>query len=192
MADTGQAGKRTLRRQARRARAAMGVVARASATGRVVAHVLDSVAWSQAGCVAGYVAVGDELDPRALLSEAHARGKRVALPRVEAPGEMSLRDWSPGQALVPGALGILEPAADTPVVKPDAVGLYLLPGLAFDAHGGRLGYGGGFYDRLLAHAPDAVRMGLCFAVQRVVDLPVQDHDVRVQWLVTEEGVTRCG
>lgn len=99
---------------------------------------------------------------------------------------------NPAQDLRPGYCQILEPDADRAApVDPSDIDVVLVPGSVFDVHGGRLGYGGGYYDRFLAHdAPQALRVGLAFTVQVVDRVPVLDHDVRLQYLVTEREIRK--
>ena len=141
--------------------------------------------------VAGYVATRDEADPAPLMDALREHGSTIALPRVmgkEKP--LRFHRWDAGAVPVSGAYGLLEPAADWPEVLPDLV---LVPLLAFDAFGYRLGYGGGFYDRTLrelrARGP-VLAVGLAFAVQEMAELPHDAGDERLDWIVTEEEARR--
>jgi len=139
--------------------------------------------------VSAYWPIRSELDPRPLLSELAARGCRCALPViVERDAALEFRAWRDGVALVDGPFGTAEPAADAPVVVPDIV---IVPLVAFDPVGHRLGYGGGYYDRTLAALRDkskVVAIGYAYAGQAVEALPVDAFDQRLDWLVTEESV----
>ena len=98
----------------------------------------------------------------------------------------------PGRDLRPGYCGIAEPDAVrlTPV-DPTAIDVVLVPGAVFDGNGGRLGYGGGYYDRFLAHdAPRALRIGLAFEMQVIDRVPVLDHDVKMHYLITEQMIRK--
>lgn len=135
-------------------------------------------------CLAAYWPMRSELDPRALL-RAHAGV--TCLPVVMAPAQpLRFRLWSEGEPLVAGAYGISEPVGHE--VQPDIV---IVPLLAFDRRGMRLGYGGGFYDRTLAHLR-AVRpclaIGLGFAAQEHEGLPRAETDVALDGVVTEREV----
>lgn len=89
-----------------------------------------------------------------------------------------------GDRLLPGAHGILEPHADTPEIPLAQIDAFICPGLAFDPHGGRLGRGRGFYDRVLANArPDALKLGICFEIQLVADTFPEPHDVRMDHVI---------
>ncbi len=115
-----------------------------------------------------------------------------AFPRVEAAGLDFYRAASP-DALVTGACGAREPVADAATrLAPGDADMILVPGLAFDRAGRRLGRGGGYYDRLLADpALRARRVGVCFACQFVDAVPVEGHDARVDCVVTERGIFGC-
>ena len=95
------------------------------------------------------------------------------------------RAWKPGDALVAAAFGTRVPSDDAPVLTPE---LLLVPMLAFDDRGYRLGYGGGFYDRSLAGLKSPIAVGCAYDAQRVDDLPVDDHDRRLDWIVTETRI----
>ncbi len=134
-----------------------------------------------------YRPIGSELDPEPLAGRLAARGLAIALPvaiRAEAPLAFRLR----GAALVPDAIGMAAPGPDAPEVRPELV---IVPLLAFDAAGGRLGQGGGFYDRTLAalRATGLVfALGLGYAGQEVGALPMGPHDQRLDGVLTEAGL----
>jgi 5-formyltetrahydrofolate cyclo-ligase len=143
--------------------------------------------------VAGYHAIGEEADIDPLLTALHERGHPVGLPRVVAPAApLQFHAWVPGDALDTGYRKIPEPAANAPVIEPDFL---LVPLLAYDATGHRLGYGGGFYDRTLAAlraARTVLVIGIAYSDQRVDSLPAGDHDQRLDAVLTELGVERFG
>lgn len=136
--------------------------------------------------VSFYWPMGDEADPRALVSRLAARGHPLALPVVaKKDSPLVFRRWREGDALVVHAFGMHEPASDAPVVTPDVL---LVPLLAFDARGHRLGYGGGFYDRTLASLETKLAIGVAYAGQEVDMLPALPHDHPLDMVVTELGV----
>ena len=141
-----------------------------------------------AGLVAGYVALGGEVDPHAILAGLRKRGWAVALPRVEK-GTIVMRRHSPGDPLRSGAGGVLEPVAGEAVAAAE-VTLALVPGLAYDQTGTRLGRGGGHYDRWLAGCGGPT-LGLAYRDQTLKRVPREPHDVRVSHLATESGVMAC-
>ncbi|MDA8164063.1 MAG: 5-formyltetrahydrofolate cyclo-ligase [Desulfobacteraceae bacterium] len=138
-----------------------------------------------------YVAFRSEVETRPLIARLLAGGKKVAVPltRTSPPGLEAFRLGDPDRDLRPGYCGIPEPdPARLDRVEPAAIGAVVLPGSVFDRQGGRLGYGGGYYDRFLAGVPGALRIGLAFELQVVPAVPLESHDQRVDLLVTEEGV----
>ena len=137
--------------------------------------------------VLGYAAFGSEVPTARILDRLRETGKRVLLPYLE-DGEILAAETGPGEALVPSGYGPGEPSRRAPV-DPGEVDLVLAPGLAFDAGGGRLGYGSGAYDRLLGRLADhAVVVGLAFARQVVEEVPAGRSDASVHLVVTEDGV----
>jgi 5-formyltetrahydrofolate cyclo-ligase len=135
--------------------------------------------------IAGYWPIRGEADPRALMAALAARGHTLALPRIGAKdAALSFRRWNEGDALIDNHHAIPEPRADADVVTPD---ILLVPLLAFDASGHRLGYGGGYYDRTL-EALDARAIGIAYAGQEVDALPHEAHDRRLDAVVTEKGM----
>jgi 5-formyltetrahydrofolate cyclo-ligase len=134
-----------------------------------------------------------ELDLRPLLEALHARGCVCALPVVVRRNEpLEFRRWEPGAALVTSRFGIDEPPPESPAVRPQHA---LVPLLAFDDEGYRLGYGGGFYDRTLAMmradgTGPVVAIGVGLEAQRRPALPREPFDERLDWLVTDEAVTQ--
>jgi len=135
--------------------------------------------------VALYRAIGSELDTEALAAALEAAGRRLCLPVVaQRDAPMAFRAWSPGEPLEMDAAGCPAPLPLGEVVTPD---LILTPLLAFDAHGGRLGQGGGYYDRTFAVLPDARRIGFAYAGQQVEHLDLEPHDIRLHGVLTETG-----
>jgi 5-formyltetrahydrofolate cyclo-ligase len=139
--------------------------------------------------VAGYSPIRSEIDPMPLMRELAAKGARLALPVITARGQaLHFRVWHPGDRLLPGPLGILEPSPAASEIVPDIV---LVPLAAFDQAGHRIGYGAGHYDRTLAQmrkSRHAVAVGLAFADQEVEAVPVLAHDVALDFVVTEAWV----
>ncbi len=149
-----------------------------------------------ADTVLGYLNFGAELATDAWVQHALADGKRVLLPRVNRASKhlelYRVRDLQ--HDVAPGLWGIPEPLPER-CVREEALGtvdFVLLPGVAFTRDGARLGYGGGFYDRLLAHLPDrpALVAG-AFAMQVVAEIPQEATDRKVAWLVTEDETIHC-
>ena len=138
--------------------------------------------------VAGYWPMGDEMDVRPLLAALAQRGNALVLPVTPPRGHPLLfRRWRPGEALRPGPLGTSFPA-DGEEARPDWL---LVPLLAFDRAGRRLGYGGGYYDRTLAALHGAVAVGCAHAAQEVPEVPAGPGDIPLPWFATELGVIGC-
>jgi 5-formyltetrahydrofolate cyclo-ligase len=161
----------------------------AEAAGAALAmHVLRDCPPPPGAVVSGFWPLGPEIDLRLLMLALHDRGNPVALPVTPRRGEaLTFRGWKPGDVLIPERFGTMRPIGE--IVVPDVL---LIPLLAFDSRGGRLGYGGGFYDRTLAILPGRFRMGCAFAAQQVDAVPVGPYDVRLDAVATEHGIIRCG
>ena len=135
--------------------------------------------------VAGYWPVRGEADPRALMLALSRRGHPLALPCVEKKDAVLIfRSWYEDHCLIANVFGIEEPEPHRAVLVPSVV---LVPLLAFDVCGHRLGYGGGYYDRTLAALPDITVIGIAYAGQEVPELPRQDHDHPLDMILTESG-----
>lgn len=141
--------------------------------------------------VAGYWPMRDEINPVPLLKRLHQNGIRVVLPTVAEKGEpLRFRNWEPDQDLESGPYGTLHPPASVGEARPDAV---LVPLLAFDDDGYRLGYGGGYYDRTLSAlraGGTVLAVGIGYESQRTPPLPRSETDERLDWMVTENSVRR--
>ncbi len=180
--------KAEARAAAKRRRAAAQAALGPKAAARLADQFIEHVPVPPDAVVAGYVPIGSEADPSEIMRRVAARGHAVALPCVEVlAAPLRFRLWKPGDALVEGPHGTRAPRPDAAPVRP---GLVLLPLLAFDGAGRRLGYGGGYYDRTL----EALRMngrvlavGLAFSAQEVEELAEDDDDQRLDWVVTERG-----
>lgn len=148
--------------------------------------------YGKAKAVMFYAAKGSEVQTKELIKAALKEGRKVLLPITNtAAGELEaaeIRDYS--SDLKPGAFGIMEPKRKSSVddEKIDAV---IVPGLAFDIEGHRLGYGLGYYDKLLHRLANAARIGLAYGFQVLEKLPRESHDERMGIIVTESGVIRC-
>ena len=137
--------------------------------------------------VAVYRAIGSELDPEPLARALLTAGRSLCLPVVlERDAPMIFRRWTPGDPLEMDAAGCPAPLPLAEVVDTD---LIVTPLLAFDDFGGRLGQGGGYYDRTFAARPGAIRIGFAYDGQRVARLPMERHDVALHGVLTEVGYT---
>jgi 5-formyltetrahydrofolate cyclo-ligase len=151
---------------------------------RLAAHLLRSGIIPAGVPVAGFWPIQDEIDIRPLLSALHERGHPLALPVTGRRGEpLIFRAWRPGAPLLPGRFGTSHP--EGAILAP---AVFLIPLLAFDRAGNRLGYGGGFYDRTLPLSPRALRIGCAFAAQELDSVPTGPYDQRLHAVVTEAGL----
>jgi 5-formyltetrahydrofolate cyclo-ligase len=175
--------KTDLRHDARLRRKAL---ARSDFAGLLARHA-EALDIKRGAIVGGYHALPDEADPRALLARLVEMGAHIAFPRMAAkamPLEFHL--VPDGEVLSPGRYGIPEPMAHWPAVAP---ALLLVPLLAFDVTGHRLGYGGGFYDRTL-EALNVPAIGIAYGGQEVASIPAEPHDRRLDGILTEHGLQR--
>jgi len=154
----------------------------------VAARVYAWMAPQLPGTVTAFLAMPGEVDVKALF--ARLPGWRWVLPRVESDRSMTFRDRDAPRET--HRFGMEQPADVGPVIPIPEIDVFLTPGLAFDMRGGRLGNGGGFYDRVLAaRRADSAAVGITVG-RRVVDaVPMEEHDQWVDWLATESGVIRC-
>ncbi|MHA1597989.1 MAG: 5-formyltetrahydrofolate cyclo-ligase [Alphaproteobacteria bacterium] len=183
--------KARLRTEARALRRAAFEAAGATAASAIAKHGMDFLGSVEGRVVAGYMAHGSEVDLGPLLAALADAGATLALPVVRAANvALTFRAWLPGDPLIEGAYGIGAPDDTALEVTPDIV---LVPLLAFDADGHRLGQGGGFYDRTLENLRrhgDVTAIGVAFAAQRVSTIPRIEHDQRLDGVITEDGTIK--
>ncbi len=140
-------------------------------------------------CVSGFLPIGSECDPQPLMAALRDQGATIALPAFEDRQTIVFRSYDEAAPLVPAGFGTRQPPPSAPVVSPDTL---LVPLVGFDRDSGRLGYGKGHYDRAIATmrasgaAPHLV--GIAFAVQEVDPIPLEPHDIRLDWVVTDAEV----
>lgn len=184
--------KREERARALARRAAAFAAHGGSAGLRLAEHGLAFLSPGPGSIVSGFSAIRDEIDPGVLLKRLHADGHRLGLPVMQGKGRPLLfRAWVPGDEMGKVQWGIAEPLPDKAVLDPDIV---LVPLLAFDAAGYRLGYGGGFYDRTLERLraiKPVVAVGIAYDELKVDAVPHQSYDERLDWVLTPSGPQRC-
>jgi 5-formyltetrahydrofolate cyclo-ligase len=169
---------------------------RESRSGLILANALALPELAAAEVILIYVDCRSEVQTRAAISELLSRGKMVVVPWCRDDKHLGLFHLRSLADLKPGRFGIPEPTPGNLAdpgrdVAPSQLDLLLLPGVAFDRRGGRLGHGRGYFDRLLAETrPDAMKAGLAFECQIVPDVPSEPHDMRLDAIVTEVGVYR--
>lgn len=140
------------------------------------------------GPVSAYWPMRSEADPRPILEALHERGLPLCLPAI-VDRRMLFRRWAPYEPIVPGGFGTLVPAPGQPELNP---AILLVPLAAFDRRGYRIGYGKGYYDRALSELGPTLSIGLGYAAQEIDAVPDEQHDQRLDWIVTEREVLRCG
>jgi 5-formyltetrahydrofolate cyclo-ligase len=182
--------KRELRERVMAARDAMAAKARAEASRAIAARICGLDSWARARVVLLTLPFRSEWDAARVALHALAGHKTLALPRVDPAARVLQlhRVTDLAQDILPGHLGIPEPRAACPTIDRGAIDWILVPGVAFDAAGHRLGYGGGYYDRLLPELPRAPRVAGAFELQLVAALPRAPHDCIVDTIVTERRV----
>ena len=190
--DTKLEAKKKLRAEALERRKAAFAQHGAEASRKIAAHGVDFLAATPGAIVSGFAAINDEINPAPLMTWLQAEGFRLALPVMQGRGKpLLMRAWTPGDAMNAAAWSIAEPMDDKPAVDPD---ILLVPLLAFDARGYRLGYGGGFYDRTLQRLrklKPIVAVGLAYDELRVDAVPAESYDERLDWVLTPSGPLHC-
>jgi 5-formyltetrahydrofolate cyclo-ligase len=177
--------KQSLREEARRCLAELPSLRGRTAGMAVLGQLAMWIDWHRAKTVAAYCAL--EREPHVLTPWPEA--KTVLLPRIEGD-RLNLHLVRGPEELIEGEFGMSEPLPQSPRAEPKA-DFILVPGLAFDPAGGRLGRGGGFYDRFLSGF-QGVKVGVCFPELVVDEIPMEEHDVRMDFVVTSEGIICCG
>lgn len=177
---------RTLMRAERRA---LPDAAQDEAARAVFAQIRTFEPYRRARTVMAYMACRGELSLEAVIRDALQSGKTLLLPRCESPGVMTARRIHDMDDLVPGAYGLPEPEEDCGIVQPQDIDLILVPGVAFDRMGHRLGQGGGYYDRLLRESR-ALRVGVCHDFALLDSVPYEAHDVNMDMIITPGGIIR--
>ena len=184
-----QALKANLRREAS-ARRRQAHVAHPQAGLALMQHFKSAIQAPAGAAISGFWPMGDEIDIVPLLSQLHASGHPIGLPVVVGKGQpLIFRSWHPGLALVAGGFRTEVPPPGSAELAPE---ILIVPLLAFDAEGYRLGYGGGFYDRTLerlrgARGKRPLAIGVAFSAQHVTRVPRDHYDQPLDWIVTEKS-----
>lgn len=169
--------KTELRREIRARKRAMTEAEIEERSDKLARLFFASEAYQNAKTIYGYLPYNQEVRTVPMLERALKDGKKVAVPKVYGD-EMKFLYLDNLNAVAKGYAGIPEPIADEPVAQ-DETALVLMPGLAFDPQGHRIGYGGGFYDKFLAAEPNHPTLALCYEFQMLPKLDVEDHDIPV-------------
>lgn len=184
--------KKSLRQQIIQCRNAINPLDRKHASLAAANKVLAWPLYKRAKIVMLFAGVRSEIDTRFLVEESLRLGKQVAMPRcVPENRELLLLKIESWEDLQPSYYGLLEPIAGANSVSAAELELIVVPGVVFSPTGYRIGYGGGYYDRLLARLTNVVTVGLAFQLQVVNSLPQDPHDRPVDYLVSEKMILDC-
>ena len=193
---TDQAGKQSLRKRIIAMREQLPPDTRAAHSAAITERLLQLPEYRQAGVVLGYMNIGAEFASELWIQQVLADGKRLALPRVNHHTNQLDLYWVDDleNQLEPGLWGIREPMVERceRLAALNEVEFALLPGVAFTRDGARLGYGGGYYDKLLANLTHQPALAAAaFALQIVEHIPQEATDVKVEWITTEHETIAC-
>ena len=177
-------GKQALRQQMLERRNALSTAEITSRSIRVQGLLLASKEFNTAKIVGAYYAFGTEVKTDMVIERARSLGKQIALPSVEGDS-LTFYELSSAKDLVKGRFGIMEPLPYAPV--DEKIDLLVVPGIAFDKKGNRLGYGKGYYDKYLAKRT-IVSIGFGYSFQLLEDLPRSPHDEQLDAIITEDGI----
>lgn len=181
--------KTVLRRRMKEVRALLPSALREQEEKKMQELLYASAFYQNTRILFSYVSSQSEADTKAIISHAFSCGKRVAVPKVIGPSLMEFYEIYSLTDLIHGAYGLLEPVTGKKIELPNEKQLMLVPGLAFDYEGGRLGYGGGFYDRYLNLHKDAfVTAALCYKEQLIEKVPVNSNDISMDCLIMPSGI----
>jgi len=153
-------------------------------------HVVSLPAYQTARTICAYVGMDCEINTKPLIERMLADGKRVGVPLCVGKGVMEMREIGGLDGLQAGTWGILEPAPEAPLLRPEEIDLGLIPCVSGNEAGQRLGYGGGFYDAYLAKAP-FLRVLLCRKAMMTAPIPMEPHDAAMDVVVSEDGAVYC-
>ncbi len=158
----------------------------------IAVHVCALPAFCVSHTVMVYLALPQEVQTMQIITQARQSQKRVAVPVIRGQDLVAVALSEASTQLRRGRFGILEPCGTQRVIHPQEIGCITVPGIAFDARGGRLGFGKGYYDRFLRQLPATTyRCGLAFGIQVVPCVPQAPHDICMHGIVTEQGYIPC-
>jgi 5-formyltetrahydrofolate cyclo-ligase len=189
MAPSTESTKAGLRKEFLKKRDALDAAERARGSALVRQRIFQHPKWKACSTILCYVSFSSEVETHTLIQEALRVKKRVVVPLHDpATKDTPLSELRRFADLGPSHRGVLQIQPEfRRLVNPAAIDLALLPGIAFDRRGGRLGFGGGYFDRLLLKMPKAFRLGLAFSAQvSAIPLPLESHDVRMHAVITEK------
>jgi 5-formyltetrahydrofolate cyclo-ligase len=195
-----QEAKRVIRRTMVERRSRLPVEERVRLTNLATQRFLDLGELCDAKIVAGFVATRSEIDAESVLTALRQRGLEIVLPRVatlRAPSRLRFHRYTHRAELTPGSFGLLEPTPKMSEVPAHVIDVFIVPGLAFDQHGMRVGYGGGYYDECAAYvrahpnAGKALFIGFAFDFQLLESCPAAEWDVPSDYIITDARTICC-
>lgn len=187
----GPSSKALLRKQMRQQRQALDPAAQLAAAEAVALHITQLPHWSDASRIALYMACDGEIDTAPLIAGCLSAGKNVFLPVIRSQNLLEFAAWREGDTLVANRYGIPEPGPEAQRCTTAALDIIALPLVAWDQLGGRLGMGAGFYDRALAGTRGSLLVGLAHSLQELPEVPRDDWDVPLDFVVTEVALHCC-
>lgn len=183
--------KSDMRRTLRKLRRSLDTAAVAHATSGVASILAQLPLWQHAHRVASYSSCNGEISTELINIMAHREGKQLFLPVVGSDNKLSFAVCQPEDAQQINQFGIAEPSASAERCSVDQLELILLPLVAWDRRGTRLGMGGGFYDRCLEGVSEPVRIGLAHSLQEVDHVPSEPWDIKMHYILTEQELICC-
>ena len=183
--------KQALRKQLRTVRAALPKSACEARSAKTMERLLGLEELRSATVVLAFASIGNEVSTSAFIDACLEGGKRVGLPRVVGD-DLALHEIASGTELVPGAFSVPEPPETSRILSDDEIDFALIPALAVDPRGHRIGYGGGYYDRLLPRLGSATTCAVVYDFQLIAEVPDLRFDAKVELIVTDDRVLRAG
>ena len=178
--------KKEIRKQLKMERENMKPEKVAELSQKICKHILSSDAFQGAQWIFAYYPLENEADVKTVAQAAWSCGKKVAFPKVFGD-DMQYYQVDSFEEFEPGAFGVMEPP-ENHLADPVGEVLVLVPGVAFDRQGNRMGFGRGYYDRYLAFRPDYHRMGIAYSCQVLEEIPVEETDIPQEMVATEQGI----
>lgn len=182
--------KRALRKEVSARRKGLQMAVMQEAGERMAKQLLTSELYRESNVIFCYVSMPQEPDTRRLIEQMWLDGKTVCVPRCLPGNRMDVQQITSWDDCAPGMLGILEPLESAHKIHPDLIELALIPCVSAWYDGARLGHGGGYYDLFLG-STNAKKVCLCFEALLCTDIPLEDHDIKMEYLATENGLFHC-
>jgi len=183
--------KAQLRSVLRQRRQALGASKQLAAAQATVAFIAQLPGWPGARRIALYLAADGEIDTAPLGELGRKQGKQLYLPVIEADNHLNFATWLPGSTLSANRFGIPEPPGDAKRCAITSLDIIFLPLVGWDVQGGRLGMGGGFYDRTLDGVSGPLLVGLAHTNQQVDRIPREDWDIPLDFIATDTALYCC-